>query len=363
MKTTPWCLLALIISAPALSQQALVRSFDDTALEIGQAYLAHDTNRCLAILPTHVVTETRGVAAMLKEGTQPLLGESTTFADLGDDVSVAEITGAITEDCGFSTVAISRAVDRRIRANAVAAIRTVNGDGSIAQLSVTVIDDDGSTLLRVQPTHNQDQLRKGHSGSLLMAGDTPVGMLLRVDSRFGVGKVMRLDALLEKVDAFVAGATAAVATGTRETGAAEPIPSAAGAITSWSALPVDAQHRAHNLVASGDEPAWIANVERWPVELEMDLPGDRSAIAGIELDGRNVADPGQLPAGAEILLSVTQDGRRWRSVAGGNLEFADGIARFQIAPSWARQVKLVISGAQDGGSVIALGRLRIIPAP
>ncbi len=356
---------SLLPAGPALAQQSLVRSYENAALEIGQAYLAHYGSRCLAVLPTHVADEAGDIAAFLREGREPLLGESVSIENLGDDVSVADLSGGITSDCGYSTMAVSRAVSSRIKANALASVRSVNGDGSIAQLSVTIIDDDGERFLRVQPTNDINQLRKGQSGSLLMSGDTPIGMLLSVDARFGVGKVIRLDAMFDKIDRFVSGGSAApvsaLASGRAPTTAA-PRTDAGGAITSWSALPVDAAHRAGNLVADDESPAWIANVERWPVDIEMDLSGDRVAIAGVELDGRIVPDTGSLPATVELMISSTESGRRWRSVFGGDVVFVDGAARISIAPSWARHIRLVVRSAANGGDTVALGRLRVIAA-
>lgn len=349
-----------LFSTAASAQQALVRSYDNPSLEIGQAYLAHYGDRCLAILPTHVASESGNVAALLKEGTSPLLGETAAYAALGDDISVADVTGAIRGDCGFSTVAVSRAVQSRIRANAVASVRSVNGDGSIAQLSVTIIDDDGSLFLRVQPTNDTNQLRKGQSGSLLIAGDTPIGMLLSVDPRFGAGKVIRLDAMLDKVDRHLASGTAPDSASQQlETAANEP----AGKITQWTAVAAGAEHRATNLVATDDSPPWIANVSAWPVEIELELPGGRLALAGIALDGTGIADAGMLPATVELLISSTEKGRRWRSVAGGSVTYSDGRALFEIAPSWVRHVKLVISETGNGANTVALRRLELIPAP
>ena len=363
-----WCkklaaVAALLLSVSAGAQQALVRSYANPSLEIGQAYLAHYGDRCIAILPQHVADEAGEVAAFLREGPDALLGESRAFADLGDDLAVADLTGGIRTDCGYSTVAISRAVSSRIRANALASVRSINGDGSIAQLAVTIIDDDGGTFLRVQPTNDMNQLRKGQSGSLLVSGDTPIGMLLAVDSRFGVGKVIRLDVLLGKVDRFVSGSGDATARDTpvrAPSSGAPAVRQSDGIITSWSVLPIDAAHRAGNLVADDDSAAWAAVVNKWPVVIEMELPEGRTAIAGVELDATGVESPGALPTTVELMVSSTETGRRWRSVYGGAVSFSNGIARISTAPSWARHIRLVISAAADGGDTVSLGRLRII---
>lgn len=366
-RTATAFILTFCLSSVAFGQQALVRSFENPNLEIGQAYLSHYGARCLAVLPTHVVKEAGDVAAFLREGQDGLLGESSAFADLGDDVSVADLTGGVTGDCGYSTMAVSRAVGSRVRANAIASVRSVNGDGSIAQLSVTIVDDDGHTFLRVQPTNDANQLRKGLSGSLLMSGDTPIGMLLSVNARFGVGKVIRFDKMFDKIDAFVAGgnsSTAASAQAARSaaTVAADSPAEASGEITSWSAMPISAEHRASNLVATDSSPEWVAQIDEWPVVIEMDVPGDRVAIVGVELDGTGIADAGTLPATVELMVSATESGRRWRSVSGGTVTYSEGIAHIRIAPSWARQVRLVISDTAGGGNTLALRRLRIVPA-
>ena len=139
-------------------------------------------------------------------------------------------------------------------------------------------------------------------------------------------------------------------------------PEKSGAITSWSALPINADHRAGNLVANDESPPWIANVDAWPVDIEMDLPGDRIAIAGIQLDGRGVPDAGALPATVELMVSGSESGRRWRSVFGGAIVFEDGVANIATAPSWARHIRLTISAAADGGNTVALNRLRVLPS-
>lgn len=359
-------LLALLCGSAA-AQQALVRSLEQQLAEIGQAYLTHTTDRCLAVLPTHVLAEAGEVAALLAEGQPPLLGESGRAVDLGDDVSVAVLHGALTADCGYSTLAVGRAVASRVSANAIASLRSLNPDGTVAQTSVTIVDDDGVAYLRIQPTNDFNQLRKGQSGSLLMAGATPIGMLLSVDARFGIGKVIRFDALFDKVDGFVAvdraPSDASPAPGTAGGGdAPPPAAAAAGEIIAWSAMPLDAAHRASNLLAAEPTvPPWMAVIDTLPVTLELNL-GGRVALEGIDLYSQGVDDAAMLPASVELLVSGVAEGRRWRSVYGGPIRFHEGVAEIRFAPGWVRQVKLVVSGVGGGGRTVALGRLRVRPA-
>jgi hypothetical protein len=177
-------------------------------------------------------------------------------------------------------------------------------------------------------------------------------MLQSVDARYGIGKVIRLDEMLAKFDGYVASGRAAP----------NAAPAAASLqVSSWTAMAVDASKRAVNLVASGDEPAWVAHVEQWPVAVELDLGGERLAITGIELDGA-IEEVAMLPASIEILISSTADGKRWRSVAGGSVDFIDGKADFALAPTWARRIRLVFAASAGDPERISLRRVRVLLA-
>jgi hypothetical protein len=259
-------------------------------------------------------------------------------------------------------------VARTIRDNGLATIRSVNGDGSIAQLSVSLFDDDGERLLRIQPTHSDNQLRKGQSGSLLVVGDKPVGMLLSVNARYGVGKVIRMDAMLAKFDEFVRSRSAPVVTAANapasasvEAVGAQTVAGQPLTLLSWNALPASETERPINLLALDDAPAWRASVETWPVVLEFGLGGERMAIRGLRFEA-GAADPVVLPATVEVFVSATEGRDRWRSLYGGGLTFASGVADVVTAPTWARKIRLVIGASAENPDAVGLGRLRILPA-
>jgi hypothetical protein len=338
---------------------------------VGQGYLTHYDGVCYLLLPMHVIEEAGSTAGLLGEGVTPLLGETGSIVDLGDDLAVAAVHGALSASCGFSAMSISRAVDRAIRDNGVATIRSVNGDGSIAQLSVTLFDDDGERFLRVQPTHSDNQLRKGQSGSLLVAGDRPVGMLLSVDARFGMGKVIRLDAMLDRFDDWVRERSTALPTVARSTSssvatpavgaAAETVPGQPLTLLNWSALPASDAERPINLLSLDEAPPWRASVDAWPVILEFSLGETRVAIRGLRFEAGE-APPAMLPGTVEVFVSATEGRDRWRSIYGGALAFADGVAEVATAPTWARKIRLEISASGGDPDQVALSRLRVLPA-
>ena len=357
--------LASLQTAAASAEQALVRNYANPSLEVGQGFLTHYDGTCYLLLPEHVIAEAGATAALLGEGVQPLLGETGAVVGLEDDVALAVVRGALQSKCGYGAQSISRAVSRAIRDNGLATIRSVNGDGSIAQVAVSVLDDDGSRFLRIQPTHSDSQLRKGQSGSLLVAGDRPIGMLLSVDARFGIGKVIRLDAMLDKFDGYVRNRPAATppapaAAGTDAgTTAAQAAPGQPLRLLSWTALPATAAERPANLLAMGDGPGWRAEVAAWPVVLEFDLKGERLAIRGLRLESGQV-DAELLPAAVEVFISATEGRDRWRSVFGGKPAFAEGAAEILMAPTWARKVRVVFTASNGNLNQIALYRLRVL---
>jgi len=286
-------LLSLVIVTSATAQQAVVRSYDAPASEIGQAWLAHSAGRCLAILPWHVARET-SVPSMLREDHRGLRGEAVTVVDLGDDAALALLGGSITDDCGFALGSISRSVARHLRSGGLGTLRSVNGDGTLARLPVTVIDDDGRMFLRVLPTNDRETIRKGHSGSLLIVNDQPVGMLLSVHARSGVGTVMRTDALLARVESHLRGAAPQATGGAQVEPAAVPgtaveAPDArvsapgpeAWQVAGWNVDALGSTHIAARLTAPGSEGYWAARVPRWPAVLELAGPSGTRSVHGV----------------------------------------------------------------------------------
>ena len=363
-----FCVAALTSSA-AHAQQAVVRSLDTPDLEIGQAWLMRSGSQCVAVLPQHVVAEARH-PSLLREGNAGLRGDAVTMTDLGDDAAFATMNGNITRECGFSIGSISRNIERHLRDGGMGTLRSINGDGTVGRLPVTVVDDDGSQLLRVMPTVEHQGIHKGLSGSLLYVNEQPVGMLLSVHARSGVGTVLRTDVLLAKVeqalrstsiDAAASKPTVPAMTSSSGGTATSSTSSNPWQIVSWNVDASDSSSLAGNLTAAVGitENGWRAAVARWPVVLDLGGVDSVRIVQGLRfIAGSSAA--AELPAKIQILTTASADNTAWRSVSSDTLQFVQGVAEIKFLPVRARQLRVEIYGAQQSTNRVALTRMLVL---
>jgi hypothetical protein len=128
----------------------------------------------------------------------------------------------------------------------------------LSVLRVTVTDVD-LLYLRVRPNGPSDQIFKGLSGSPVLVGNRPIGLLMSVDSETGEGTSLRFDRAVETLRPFFG------LSGKRDSGPS-PTPSEAQPldtggvveieVLSWSPRTPDAGSRAANLALKvvSDQP-------------------------------------------------------------------------------------------------------------
>lgn len=355
---------AVLVPALSWAEQAAVRAHGRTELNIGQGFLTRYGEQCLVLLPTHVVTEAGGVASLLGLSRQARLGESAHFVDLGDDLSVGFVSGGLTAACGQSSATLSRAVDTHVRRSGLATLRWINPDGSQANVAMSVLDHGEATFMRVQPANEGDQFRKGQSGSLLIANERPVGLLLSVSSRSGRGLVIRMDAMLARLDRYmrerhVSTTTAVASAGSK---ARRDVAAAAlgGKIIDWSVPSESAQSRAVHLLDTDPATHWRVAVARWPVSVSLALSGGhKQAIEEIVFAARDGEDEGTRPAQVTVMINNSTDNRRWRSLMSKPLDFdAQGEAVLRFSATWARELRFEFFGGATQ-TQLALSAVRV----
>lgn len=349
----------LLAACTVFASQAVVWSHVMPDVEIGQAWLLRYGERCLAVTPEHVLTEA-GRPGLRGEGGKER-GELDTVTGLGADRAFGTVAGGLATRCGPPVATISRNVTHLLKGGAIGALRSLNGDGTVARLAVVVVDDDGEGMLRVLPTGDGARIRKGQSGSLLLIGDVPVGMLLSVNTRSGVGNVVRVDALVSALEAHlrsepVAPLSGATGPGTRPAAG----PEGSWAIARWSVDPVSSASSARNLLLPDPGQLWHARVPSWPVELELHRSAGTGPLAGFDV----VAAPSELadarPRRVEIVVTPSAASSRWRPLGVFALDYGvEGTARLRFAPTRAGAVRLRFMGEPDATQV-ALASITIL---
>jgi hypothetical protein len=341
--------LLLCVCAPGVSvaqgpTQAYIR-----AGEHGQALLLSRLGACYAVTPAHVMGDDL-FATLVGASLAAPQGDADLLQAFGYDLALLRTTGAITAQCGGRLRDIPQ-LDSVLARASTGVVSSVNPDGSVTRRNVT-INDVGLVNVRLRPRNESDQLFKGLSGSLVLAGEQPIGILMRVDPESGEGTALRYDRALETLRPFFAapGATAA------KPEAAAPSASGheaglAAEVASWSSPPLDAAHRAANLVDASDEPTvWLARADAFPIEIVIALPGERAhAVNAVRLVGEGVDPADRLPKDFEVLV---RGGGGWISVASATYFRNDADRLVQFAPTRAREIMLrVYSNWGDADAV------------
>ncbi|MFW8567083.1 hypothetical protein [Orrella sp. 11846] len=321
--------------------QVVVLSNDTPPREIGQGFLTAYGNQCLLIMPTHVAQE--GGVNFRREGRVSIFGSVSNGHDLGDDVSLFSVRGVNIGQCGSSMSILPRAVDNKLRNARAVQTRFINGDGTIGQMAVVVVDNDQAEYLRIKPLIEGEQIFKGLSGSLLTVEGDAIGMLLSVHARSGVGTVIRQDTLLKKAEQFLR----QIGNVVKENEDVDQQQSSLKLIA-WDSLPIKSttsDSESKDLSTSTMRFAYAGK----PVSLDYELLTKGNALSGIRIDARGIPEE-ERPKILELMASSNATSPSWNSVKTQRLEFVDGVATMMIAPRRAKLLRLKLSHATTSGA-------------
>ena len=344
-----------VLTAAASASQSVILSTDSPPMEIGQGFLVRYADQCRLIMPTHVAAQ--GGVNVRREGLQPVFGALRNEQVLGDDISLFEVEGVGDRLCGESLSVLPRAVDAALRGVGTAHVRFVNGDGTTGSMAVAIVDNDLSTHLRVKPVLEGERISRGMSGSQLVASGMPVGMLLSVNARSGVGTILRQDALIRKVEAFL-----------RQDKQARAAPPAATAqrhaflkLVGWDAPPEGAV--SPDAIVSGEgDGYWRVAYPGKPVTLDFELSTPGRVWSGVRIDARDV--PGdERPEVVELLMAAGANPSSWMSVKTSGLEYIDDVAQVSVAPRKGASLRLRLArkAQQDSGTHLGVRRIEVLP--
>jgi len=348
------CLIPSAMATDSRPTQAFIR-----AGEHGQALLLSRLGECYAITPEHVIGSDL-FATLVGGDAGKSQGDGDLLQTFGYDLSILRVTGALAKQCGGSLTNVP-ILDSLLSATSAANVSSVNEDGSISRRNVT-INDVGLLYLRLRPDSG-NELFKGLSGSLVLVGDKPAGILMSVDPETGEGRALRFDRAIETLRPFfgMSGGTAVVVPG-------KLVPKTATAgmqamVVSWSSPPISAEYRAANLTdTQGKASVWYATVDKFPLELIIQLPGDKThTLDALRLIGEGVNPGERLPRDFEVLVSSTGQGN-WLPVTNGTYFKTETDKLVRFAPVRARQVMLRIYSHWGDSDAVGLSGIEMPPA-
>jgi hypothetical protein len=324
--------------------------------EHGQALLLSRLGECYAITPKHVIGSDLFATLVGGEAGKPQ-GDGDLLQTFGYDLSILRVTGALATQCGGPLTDVP-ALDSLLSGSSAANVSSVNEDGSISRRNVTLIDV-GLLYLRLRPDAG-DELFKGLSGSLVLVGDRPAGILMSVDPETGEGRALRYDRAIETLRPFF-GLPGVTAVATAEKSVAQAASAGLQAtVVSWSSPPIGAEYRASNLVDTRDGTSvWYAVADKFPLELVIQLPGDRAhTLDALRLIGEGVEPVERLPRDFEVLVSSTGQGN-WLPVSNGTYFKTEANKLVRFAPVRARQVMLRIYSHWGDSDAVGLSGIEI----
>jgi hypothetical protein len=165
----------------------------------GQGFVITYRNNCYVILPSHV--HEAGPSLTLATGAPAVTGQARVIQTFmpGTDLSVAFVTGGLEGRCTASFAALPRNVDTLISEEGAVTLITVSQAGVIERLPALVrsLGYEDMTI-EIEPSVTANVF-KGRSGGVVLAGNTPVGMLIQAKPDGRKGRVLRMDTIVERV--------------------------------------------------------------------------------------------------------------------------------------------------------------------
>ena len=331
----------------AHAEQAFVSSGEN-----GQAVLLNRLGRCYAITPAHVL----GNAGEGKlTGLSATVGLASLLQTFGYDLALMEVYEGPLELRCHDTYRQHIDVEDALRKSGAVTIQSLNEDGSVIRRRAIVTSFNLLTI-SIKLENADDKFFQGLSGSLVIGGDTAVGMLMSVTPDTGVGTALRYDRLTETIAPFFAGQTSERKSELHPPKIPDEQSSTKLRVLNWNAHPVDALSHADNLIGRSAAP-WVAEFNRKPVEILFEYYGD-TPIHLISLSSEGCTNLGDLPRDFEI-LGAQQTTGRFTSLKAATMPSKGGAIQVTFAPVRVKRILLRIYNNWSGSSKVTLGKLWI----
>lgn len=184
--------LVTLATAPAYGQ-VFVRASDE-----GRGMLRARSGECFLITPYHVVEYVDRVTLVGLGRREAEAQLETTYQE---DVALLRVSRSTPMDCGGPWDDGSGLGDR-ITSASRGILQSMEGSGELRRRPVDIVSAGDAVFIQIREVNPEDRLYQGLSGSVLLIGSRPAGMLMGMDPSTGAGIVMRLDHLSNLTRSF-----------------------------------------------------------------------------------------------------------------------------------------------------------------
>ncbi|QHQ33866.1 hypothetical protein [Algicella marina] len=346
----------LFIAATAPAGFARVVSVEDGT---GHGFLFQHRGNCFLILPTHVHGRNR--SGLRITGQDPVeIGSASVVYETDEalDISLALVRGAITGNCGPAWAALPRAIPAAARVGAP--VRLVrHHQASVEAVRSRIQTVDFETMTIVPAEGEQRDYGAGTSGSTVLDGDVPIGMVTDASLRTEA-YLIRMDEIVGRLSRFVEGmgaddcsdpASAAVLAGQCGDAAVQVSNLGPFRLMSWSSHPTSPGFSAEEMIA-GNAP-YIAPIGQGGITLVFEAP-ETATLSRIRLTSHADNAESFVPKGISVRVDTSTDGiDRSRRFLAQDMA-PDGSLDMQRGATYARRVIVTITDAWAGGSPVRL---------
>lgn len=330
--------------------------------EQGQGLLLKRFDECYLLTAEHVLGKSVR-AAVTEGGRDARLGQGSLVATFPEfDLALLRITGAASNACGTSIRNLATNLDELLVQRGNGYLSYVYEDGGIARTPV-VAADIGPDQIRVRTVDPSEGILQGQSGSMLLVGDRPAGILLSVESG-GEGRVLRFDVAIRRIEEFFRNPTPPPPLPPASTQVLAPAPgnllvaSQGGQAVAWTGEPESAETSPENLIEGTHAQSYRVQTTGQPISVDFRLNGNGVHNVGrVELTQAFDGLPAQRLRDYELL--VGRDGQSWKSVAHGTLMADEQQRSISFAPVRASHLRLRMYSNWGDTKIVSIRAVRV----
>ena len=259
------------------------------------------------------------------------------FEDESTDLALAYVNGPLANECGNPWTQLDGDLSRVFRGNSQATLITIARSGMQVNIPLRV---QGvmyeHIMLEAFDKENYPEIGQGKSGSLVTINDIPVGIALRAAEGANQDQIraLRMDAVKNRLDRFIAGSDLATHTSKTENQATSA--KLDYEVAHWNKLPLTPESGPDNLTKANG--VYTTDKLSSTLEIDLKLLGEQaSTVKKVVINSNTNDDRYTSPKKIVLMASNRADKSRVRKLVGAENEMSiDGVftARVNTKLRW-----------------------------